>query len=355
MAKKEVGKDTRPGWKRIGLGILAVVLFILSVEVMKSGAGGLTPLLRDHLTVDNAIDSLGFGWLMAYGILSGSPVAAVALALLSSGGLTSAQTFTMITGSRLGASFVVLGLGFIYVLRGHERKTALTTGVLSFLVTVPIQLLTVPVGLTLLRLEWAGTIKWTWLVGFSTTVNSVTDPLTTLLKSYLPEWILFVLGVGMISLSFRWFDQALPDFELKGTGLTQIPRLVYRPTIMFLLGMVATTLTLSVSISLGLLVPLSTRGYIRRENLIPYILGANITTMIDTLVAGILLGDPHAMTIVVAHMIGAVIVSLPIVILFYRAYERIISRLQIWITQRKRNFAIFLGALFFIPIVLLLT
>jgi Na+/phosphate symporter len=61
---------------------------------------------------------------------------------------------------------------------------------------------------------------------------------------------------------------------------------------------------MSVSVSLSILVPLSDRGFIRRENLIPYILGANITTFIDTLLASVLLDNPLAFTIVLVQMVS---------------------------------------------------
>ena len=61
-------------------------------------------------------------------------------------------------------------------------------------------------------------------------------------------------------------------------------RILYRPVVTFLLGALVTLLTMSVSLSLSILVPLSMRGYVRRENVIPYVMGANITTFIDTLI-----------------------------------------------------------------------
>jgi hypothetical protein len=48
--------------------------------------------------------------------MSGSPVAASALTFLDAGIITAVQTFTMIIGSRMGASFIILFIGFIYVL-----------------------------------------------------------------------------------------------------------------------------------------------------------------------------------------------------------------------------------------------
>ena len=67
-------QDRRQRWKRLGLGLAGLLLFVLALALMKEGAGGLAPLLRGHLDITNAADSMGFGWLMAYLVLSGSPV-----------------------------------------------------------------------------------------------------------------------------------------------------------------------------------------------------------------------------------------------------------------------------------------
>jgi sodium-dependent phosphate cotransporter len=341
--------------KRAGAGLAALLLFILSVEIMKKGAGGLAPFVQNHLAVTNAADSLGFGWLMAYVILSGSPVAAIAMALLGTGALLPPQALTMVTGSRLGASFIVLLIGFIYVLRGHERKTALSTGILSLLLTGSVQLLALPVGLLLVgQGDWLNRLEWPALTGLYIVLNNVLDPLLGPVTAALPEWLLFLIGVGMIVFSFRLFDKALPQLHLRETGLGQIPRLVYRPVVMFLLGMILTAVTMSVSISIGILVPLSARGYVRRENLIPYILGANISTLVDTLAAALLLCDPRAVTIVLVHMASSILVSLPIVLLAYRPYERAMSRALAWIIRSRRNLVLFLGVIFVVPIVLVL-
>ena len=341
--------------KRAGCGLAAFLLFVLAVEIIKEGAGSLAPLIRNHLAVTNVADSLGFGWLMAYGILSGSPVAAIAMALLSTRAILPPQALTMVTGSRLGASFIVLLIGFIYTLRGHERKTALSTGILSLLLTGSVQLLALPIGLLVVgRGGWLDSTEWPALTNFSTGIGSVLDPMLGPVIAVAPRWLLFLVGIGLITLSFRLFDRALPQLRLGKTGLGQIPRLVYRPVIMFLMGMIITVLTMSVSISIGILVPLSARGYVRRENLIPYILGANISTLVDTLAAAALLGDPRAVTVVLIHMASGVLVSLPIVLLAYQPYERAMSRALAWVTKSKKNFVIFLGVIFVVPIILIL-
>ena len=338
-----------------GIGLTAVLLFVLALEMMKSGASVLTPLLRGHLNIEHAADCLGLGWLMAYVVMSGSPVAAIAMTLLSADALTQIQTFTMVTGSRLGASFIVLLLGFIYAVRGHERWTVLSTGVLSLLLTASVQLPAIVVGVSVLKQGWFDSFRWPWLGPLSVGINALLNPIINPLSAALPPWALFIGGGLLITLSFQLFDRALPELRFEKAGLHRTSRLIYRPVVMFLLGVLVTLLTLSVSVSIGILVPLSARGYVRRENLMPYILGANVSTMIDTLAAAAILGTPQAVTVVFAHIASATFVSLPIVLLAYRPYKRIMSETLEWTMRSKRNFAIFLATLFMVPIVLILS
>jgi hypothetical protein len=341
--------------KQVSTGLTAILVFVLALELMKAGASGLTPLLRGHLNIEHAADCLGLGWLMAGILLSGSPAAAIAMVLLSTETLTQVQTFTMVTGSRLGASFIVLLLGFLYALRGHERLTVLSTGVLSLLLTASVQLSALPVGIFILKQGWADAFYAPWLAGLSTGINAALDPIMGPTTALLPPWARFVVGAGLITLSFQLFDKALPQLRFEKAGLHRTSRLIYRPIVMFMLGLLVTLLTLSVSVSIGVLVPLSARGYVRRENIMPYILGANISTMIDTLVAALLLGTPQAVTVVVAHMASAVIVSTPIVVLAYEPYKRLMSRTLEWTMESRRNFGIFVGVFFLIPVALVLS
>jgi Na+/phosphate symporter len=141
---------------------------------------------------------------------------------------------------------------------------------------------------------------------------------------------------------------------LKESQLGQMARLIYRPWVMFLLGAAITLISMSVSVSLAILVPLSHRGFVRRENVIPYIMGANITTFIDTMFAAVLLSNPAAFTVVLTSMISIAIVSILILALAYRRYERAMLHLVTWIMQDNRYLAIFMVTILLVPIILLL-
>jgi hypothetical protein len=120
------------------------------------------------------------------------------------------------------------------------------------------------------------------------------------------------------------------------------------------LGMAVTAITLSVSISLTLLIPLSLKGYIRRNAIIPYVMGANITTWVDTLVAALLLDAPHAFTIVFTQMAVGATLSLAILLFLYKPYSSAIISVANHITHSRRAFAAFVSAIFIVPLVLFL-
>ena len=122
---------------------------------------------------------------------------------------------------------------------------------------------------------------------------------------------------------------------------------------MFALGALVTLVTLSVSVSLSILVPLSHRGYIRRENAAPYIMGAGITTFVDTLVVALLLRNPSALAVVLAQMASVSLVSIVVLAFLFDPFERTVLRIVEWTTASTGNLAIFVLSIVGIPVLLL--
>lgn len=342
------------GIQKLTLFLVSVLLFILAIELLKNGARGVAPLIGGRLDVDSLPNALGFGWLFAYLVMGGSPVAAASLVFFDAGALNRLQTFAMITGSRLGAALIVLFIGFIYVLRGHERRTGLTMGLLSLIVTGSIYLPALGVGYLLLSRRTLDFVQLDRGAALSSALDRAFAPVVRPLVDTLPGWGVFLAGLGIILVSFSLFDRALPELHLERSGFAETAHLIYRPLIMFALGAVLTLLTLSVSLSLSLLVPLSARGYVRRENVIPYIMGANITTFVDTLLAAVLLGNPDAFTVVLVSALSVALVSLTVLLLFFLHYERAMLGLVAWVAAGNRNLALFMFTILVVPLVLML-
>ena len=83
-------------------------------------------------------------------------------------------------------------------------------------------------------------------------------------------------------------------------------------------------------------------------------MGANIATWVDTLVAALLLDNSRAFTIVFTEMVVGAAISLFVLIFLYKPYSKLILGAANYITHSKRGFAIFLGAILIMPLVLFL-
>jgi len=331
---------------------LALFAFVLALELLKKGAAGIVPILRG-LHVDGVAGGVGFGWLMACVVLSGSPVAAIALTLLASRALDTAEAFAMIGGSRLGASFVVLVIGLVDDIR-HRRteKRSAYIGVTALLATGIVYVPAMALGYLALEAGYLSDlrIEGQALASF---IAAVYGPITALLARFLPGFVLFVLGVFTLLGSFNVFDRLLPELQSGSGPVSMAGRVIFRPWAMFLIGAGVTSLTLSVSVSLSLLVPLAAKGYVRRENVWPYILGANITTFVDTLFAGALVGHPDAVRIVALLMGCVTLLSVPIVVLVPHAFERLLDRGARLATRSGRSLLVFVVLLVLVPALLL--
>ncbi|MEK7248557.1 MAG: hypothetical protein AAB092_08825, partial [Chloroflexota bacterium] len=136
--------DMPPRWRtlagiatRVVYTLAGLFIFILALQLMKTGAKGLKPIL-ESLSADGVLNLLGFGWLGSYVVLSGSPVAAISLSLYSSGTTSDVEAFAMINGSRLGASFIVLFIGFMLWVTKRKSADGLYIGVVALLCGISI-------------------------------------------------------------------------------------------------------------------------------------------------------------------------------------------------------------------------
>jgi Na+/phosphate symporter len=349
--------------ERLVFLVVGLALFVAALGLMRRGAEALIPSLEGSVFTDNAVSTLGLGWLGACLVLSGSPVAASALTLLDGGAIDRTESFTMLTGSRLGAAFVVLVVGVAYAVRAKgqgSRRAPVSIGVLSLLMTAVVYVPGALVGWLLLD---RGTFDGLD-IGTSPEVTSATDTafgwLADAIVEIAPGWTLFPIGLGLLLLGFQAFDRVLP-----AVGSDRLERTdeehadehdegwTSRLWPMFLAGCAVTMLTLSVSVSLTLLVPLVAKGHVRRANTLPYIAGANITTLIDTLAAAILLGDQDAVRVVVAVTLVVTVWTLFLLVTVYQQLRRILLGIARRVLASNRRLAGFAAVLLLVPLALI--
>lgn len=347
-----LGDHRRPVGARVALGLGGMALFITALGLMSEGARALIPTLEGSALTDNGWSALGAGWLGAVLVLSGSPIAAGSLALLDGGAIGPTEAFAMLTGSRLGANFVVLLVGVVYALRRNAGRGApLSIGLYSFAITTVAYLPGAALGWWLLREGHLDGVNLT----VSPSVVSVTDTLfgwlPDLLVEVLPGWTLFPIGIGVLLGAFSCIDRVLPAVDSE--RLEARSERFSNPWLMFGLGCLVAVLTLSVSVALTLLVPLVAHGHLRREDTIPYIAGANITTLTDTLVAAILLANPDAVRVVLAAVIGVGSVTVLLLALAYPLVKRGAIAFATLVLRRRQRLLAFLTALVIVPLSLI--
>lgn len=359
-AETEAHVPRRAGWRgwvsaarTAAYSLTGLFLFILALQLLKSGAGGLKPVLN-AVSADGVVNLLGFGWIGSYGVMSGSPVAAISLSLYSGGTISDIESFAMINGSRLGASFIVLFVGFLQYVMHRRTADGLFIGVVALLVAFTLWLPVLPIGIVALESGWFDGISVGTPGELTSFIDVVYDPIVEEAVDLLPRIVIFGLGIAVLLTAFTIFDRALPNLEQPSLRVERIKEWLHHPLAMFALGLAITAMTLSVSISLTLLIPLSLKGYVRRDNIIPYVMGANISTWVDTLVAALLLENPRAFTIVFTEMAVGGCFSLLVLFFVYRPYSRVILNIARQVTHTRRGFALFLGAILLVPLVLFL-
>ncbi|MFP4591128.1 MAG: sodium:phosphate symporter [Halobacteriales archaeon] len=335
--------------------VVALVVFLFAVQLLgaatAAAADPLERLFRRH--VAGGAPALGASWLATYALMNGSVVAALSVSLFDSAILSSEQLFLMLAGSRLGGAAIVLLIGAIDWAQKAEYDFAEATslGTLTFLLSHSIYLPATGVGLLLLpHLE--GTLGEA-VGGVHLPVGglSVLDPVTDAVVGAVGAVPAFVLAVTLLFVGLSAFDRVLKRVDTAWLRRNLFQR--FRQTwTSFALGLIITAVTTSVAFSLGVIVPLYNRRYVTRDEIVPYVLGANIGTFGDTLLIAILLGSARG-TAVVSLMVALGTLVTVAALVRFPSYYREIDAIQSRIVADRRVLFAFLSSLVIGPLVLL--
>jgi len=339
------------GLRRVVYGVGGIGMFFVAVQLLSAGAG-LFSVGRQALitsTVHSPVSALGGGWLLSYLFLSGSPAAALFLALFDAGLVSVLQLFLALAGSRVGASAIVVIIGLVGYVSGASDSIAesVSMGVLTFIISILTYIPAVGLGLVIIEGGWSIAVPSSLLpiVPGGALAGSVATELGGVLS--------VVTAIVLMLVSFKVFDRAFAGITSEQFRSRRFRFLFGSPWVALALGAVMTLITTSVSVSLGIVVPLYYRGLVHREDVLPYILGANITTLMDTLLAAVVLGSPGATGMVL--LLGMMTTLVTIVCMV--GYDRFFGLVKLIFdgTMRSsRRMTALLTLLALLPLVLLL-
>ncbi len=344
--------------RRLLVGAIALWMFLVAIAVMKEGAAPLGDLLRGSILTDSIPSTLGFGWLGAMLVMSGSPVAVAALTMLGGDAITAAQALAMLTGSRLGASFVVLTVAFLYAMRsepaGGRRRASVSIGIFCLVLTAIVYLPALAIALPLLR---SGALDPVDLAAPGAVLDIV-DMLVGRVVDFIVEIVpttpglLFLAGLAILLVSVRLVDLALPE-AADAAHLEDHTDWRSRKWRMFAVGSLVALVTMSVSVALTVLVPAVAKGYFRRRQVMPYIMGANITTLGDTLLTAFLVGRIDAIHVVLAELLTITVITVLLLAFFYPLLQAQVPRFADWILDSRIRLYAFITTLFVVPLLLI--
>ncbi|SEQ24090.1 Na/Pi cotransporter family protein [Natrinema salaciae] len=359
---EDISRETSTGWLRddsslvVAVQVVAtVVLFLFAIRLLGSATDALTPSLRGILSriiVDDG-SALGLSWIASYVLANGSIVAALSLSLFNSGLVLPSQLFLMIVGSRLGGGAVVVFIGaFDYLNEEVESlRESMSLGLLTFLLTHSIYLPAMVLGYAAMPAIRTEKRRSQALSDLEVSLPDVLSIVTDGLIDVVGGGVAFLLAIGCILLSLQLFDRILDGIDKQRLRRRYVSRLQDK-WVSFGLGLVVTGVTTSVAFSLGVIVPLYNRGHIKRSEIMPFVLGANIGTLIDTLVVAVALNTFVGIRIVL--VLVAIGSGMSVVVLaFYAPYGRLIDRAQNRIIDNTGYFVGVLLSLLLVPLLLI--
>ena len=307
-------------WKNIVGSVTALYFFVSGILMMKASACILGEALAEKivLLVKDTTSAVFAGWIGTALLHSSGAFDSIVVAFTSSGVLPLSLAVAAIIGAEIGTSVTP----FLVSVLGHLRKTGRVEA--SFNVTVShvlynlfTLLLFYPAELffkffTKIAQQGRNTfVKITWLKAIPDILD-VLVPWVNPFVNMIPTWIGLILGGALLV-------AALIGIEKYMTGIFSMPRswnliraTFTHPYRAFIAGFIFTVLVPSTTVMVSLLVPLAGSGVILADYyILPYILGANIGTVFDVMIAALATGDPISLGVWLVHLainlIGAII------------------------------------------------
>ena len=165
--------------------------------------------------------------------------------------------------------------------------------------------------------------------------------------------MLFLTSIGVLLGSLRIFDRSFKGLSEDKFRSKYLRFQMSNKWVSFAAGSAITLVSTSVALSVGIIVPLYNRGYFKRKEIIPYLMGANLTTMISSIMAAAVIESAIAMKMSLILSISVLITTV-IVLMFYDRTYHIIQKAFNGVMLEDSYLVIFTGLLLFAPLLLIL-
>jgi len=142
-------------------------------------------------------------------------------------------------------------------------------------------------------------------------VDIITYPIDYIINLIPLEIIILVLSLVILVFSLKYFSQSILELFGEDKAKKFINKYFKNKYKAFLIGLLLTSLLFSSAITIGLMVPLAVTRLINLKKAIPFLLGAEVGTFTDTLLASLITGNSITISLaliyLIFNLIGAII------------------------------------------------
>ncbi|HDQ06335.1 MAG TPA: Na/Pi cotransporter family protein [Candidatus Bathyarchaeota archaeon] len=350
-------------YKNLIFVLISFYFFVASIVLIKDSIVlvGLDQVQTLVNAVDNTLTGVFAGWFGTALLQSSGAFDSVIIAFVSVGAMPVSIAVATIIGAEIGTTVTTQLVAVVGYFR-HERKrfrTSFSVAMLHYWYNFCTLLLFFSVEYffhTLTYVAEVGSTFFSRIPGLMTipSIFMLISPWVDILLEYIPAWLGFVAGCGLLLLSLKNCEKYLSATFAGEVSGSLIRSTFGSTTRAFLAGLLFTILVPSTSVMISMIIPLFTTGVIDKEKyILPYILGANIGTVFDVMIAALATGNPAAIGVWLVHLtinvVGALI-FLPLA----KPFSSSVNRINEFITFSKKRTTIFLVLSNAIPAILLI-
>lgn len=346
-----------------GLQLAGVLyLFIFAVIILKDVAIALSGSTIETITsiIDTQASAFGAGWFASIIAQSASVVAILANTLVGSGVVDFDTTFYILLGLSLGNSVTPILASLVIKTDHHWRlrhgfELGLANVVYSSFLIAIVFVIQFFTGF----FTNAGESVNQWAVSLETfqevpdLLSVITDPVKNLLYfDHLPTVVIFVIGVFLLIFSLGRVGKSMFVF----LGGKKHARAIMEKHLgnywkAFFVGLGLTIIIPSASLLVTLMVPLAIARIVTLRQAIPYLIGTNVGTFIDVLLASFANAQSYA---IAGGVVLTLMSALGILFIFNDFGTTLIWKVTRYLSlhgikMRKRNILKFLTGFIIVP------
>ena len=345
------------------LAVISLYFFISSIVFIKESIVLMgQDTVRDFLSSINGTTTGVFaGWFGTALLQSSGAFDSIIIAFVSVGVMPTYVAVATIIGAEVGTTVTTqLVSVFGYIRKERERfKTSFLVAMLhywynfcSLLIFLSLELF----SKFFTYIAQTGSSIFSRIPGISAipSIFTLITPWVDFLLQYIPAWMGLIGGCILLLISLKSSEK-----YLSATFASEVSKSLIRSTFgstskAFLAGLIFTIIVPSTSVMVSILIPLVTTGIIDTSYyILPYILGANIGTVFDVMIAALATGNPAAIGVWLVHLtinIFGACIFLPLL----KPFSTKVQRVNNFLTFSKRRTMIFLVLSNGIPTIILI-